>query len=197
MLVISTYTTLSATEDAPVKTEAVGLEHLGREESRMEQDPVKMPGVWLLESCPLLHLLNCFIFFSVVGAGSSPVPFGVVLWGRGGRGGAGCGAGDRARVSPPRGGSEPEDSSAVATCARAEWPNGAAPSALPPLPTAPTHPAQRYVNLRALPFFVFCFFFFRWRGYKFGFGWSSDKACDYASALFTGSRYLLFVYCAR
>lgn len=68
MLVISTYTTLSATEDAPVKTEAVGLEHLGREESRMEQDPVKMPGVWLLESCPLLHLLNCFIFFSVVGA---------------------------------------------------------------------------------------------------------------------------------
>lgn len=55
MLVISTYTTLSATEDAPVKTEAVGLEHLEREESRMEQDPVKMPG-----TCPLL--LNCFIF---------------------------------------------------------------------------------------------------------------------------------------
>lgn len=55
MLVISTYTTLSATEDAPVKTEAVGLEHLEREESRMEQDPVKMPGTCLL-------LLNCFIF---------------------------------------------------------------------------------------------------------------------------------------
>uniref|UniRef100_A0A8B9QZQ1 Solute carrier family 38 member 10 n=1 Tax=Anas platyrhynchos TaxID=8839 RepID=A0A8B9QZQ1_ANAPL len=50
MLVISTYTTLSATEDTPVKTEAVGLEHLEREESRMEQDPVKMPG-----TCPLLQ----------------------------------------------------------------------------------------------------------------------------------------------
>ncbi|XP_038013124.1 putative sodium-coupled neutral amino acid transporter 10 [Motacilla alba alba] len=43
MLVISTYTTLSATEDTPVRTEAVGLEHLGREENRIGQDSVKLP----------------------------------------------------------------------------------------------------------------------------------------------------------
>ncbi|NWY46943.1 AVT6B protein, partial [Sylvia atricapilla] len=43
MLVISTYTTLSATEDTPVRTEAVGLEHLDREENRIVQDSVKLP----------------------------------------------------------------------------------------------------------------------------------------------------------
>ncbi|XP_039937399.1 LOW QUALITY PROTEIN: putative sodium-coupled neutral amino acid transporter 10 [Hirundo rustica] len=43
MLVISTYTTLSATEDTPVRTEAVGLEHLDREENRIDQDSVQLP----------------------------------------------------------------------------------------------------------------------------------------------------------
>ncbi|NXR90840.1 S38AA protein, partial [Hypocryptadius cinnamomeus] len=43
MLVISTYTTLSATKDTPVRTEAMGLEHLDREENRIDQDSVKLP----------------------------------------------------------------------------------------------------------------------------------------------------------
>lgn len=51
MLIISTYTTLSATEDTPVKTEAVGMEHLEGEEDRFDQDAVKLPGMRLLESC--------------------------------------------------------------------------------------------------------------------------------------------------
>ncbi|NWI95761.1 S38A3 protein, partial [Pitta sordida] len=43
MLVISTYTTLSATEDTPGRTEPVALEHLDREESRIDQDLLKIP----------------------------------------------------------------------------------------------------------------------------------------------------------
>ncbi|KFW05143.1 Putative sodium-coupled neutral amino acid transporter 10, partial [Eurypyga helias] len=43
ILVISTYTTLSATEDAPLKAEAVGLDRLDGEENRIAQDSVKIP----------------------------------------------------------------------------------------------------------------------------------------------------------
>ncbi|XP_065591435.1 solute carrier family 38 member 10 [Cyrtonyx montezumae] len=42
MLIISTYTTLSATEDPPVKTEVVGMDHLEREEDRIDQDADKL-----------------------------------------------------------------------------------------------------------------------------------------------------------
>ncbi|KAM6245431.1 solute carrier family 38 member 10 isoform 2-T2 [Porphyrio hochstetteri] len=43
ILVISTYTTLSATEDTPVKPEPMGLEPLDREENRIDQDSIKLP----------------------------------------------------------------------------------------------------------------------------------------------------------
>ncbi|XP_051491097.1 putative sodium-coupled neutral amino acid transporter 10 [Apus apus] len=43
ILVISTYTTLSATEDTRGKTEAVGLEHLDRGENRIDEDSLKIP----------------------------------------------------------------------------------------------------------------------------------------------------------
>jgi len=57
-----------------VKTEAVGLERLDAEESRIDQDAVKIPGTCLLELCfpaPPLRKTN-FSFESVVEAGSSP-----------------------------------------------------------------------------------------------------------------------------
>ncbi|XP_068007327.1 solute carrier family 38 member 10 isoform X1 [Melanerpes formicivorus] len=43
ILVISTYTTLSATEDTPVKTDVVDMEHLDREENRIDPDSIKIP----------------------------------------------------------------------------------------------------------------------------------------------------------
>ncbi|NXH22910.1 S38A3 protein, partial [Bucco capensis] len=43
ILVISTYTTLSATQDSPVKMDPVDLEHLDQEENRIDQDSVKIP----------------------------------------------------------------------------------------------------------------------------------------------------------
>ncbi|NXA35865.1 S38A3 protein, partial [Eudromia elegans] len=43
ILVLSTYTTLSATEDAPARTEPAGLERLEGEEPRVDQHPVNIP----------------------------------------------------------------------------------------------------------------------------------------------------------
>lgn len=57
------------------------------------------------------------------------------------------------------------------------------------LPSAiPSHPSPSKVRK-----FIGTASFFWCRGYKFGLCFLSDKACDYASALFTGSCYLLFV----
>lgn len=76
ILVISTYTTLSATEDAPVRTEAMGLEHVDREENRINQDLIKIPGACLLELCfpaPPLKKKRYFLKNVVeAGAGSFP-----------------------------------------------------------------------------------------------------------------------------
>ncbi|XP_010220128.1 PREDICTED: putative sodium-coupled neutral amino acid transporter 10, partial [Tinamus guttatus] len=43
ILVLSTYTTLSASEDTPARTEAEGPQRLEGEETRMDQDSVKIP----------------------------------------------------------------------------------------------------------------------------------------------------------
>lgn len=212
MLVISTYTTLSATEDPPVRTEAVGLEHLDREENRIGQDSVKLPGMCLLQlgfpalfpasplkkkekgffvqvwrkqgnfqAAPCIFPASCGLFprkAALLSAGKARCDLqwcfvGVVLLGRE-RWGAGLG-------SP--GGAE--QGSLFGTSPVPTWPSRTVLPLFQPK-------FQPSITLKGTEIYGNCLSFWC-RGYKFGLGSRSDKACDYGSALFTGSCYLLFV----